>query len=102
MPAIIQAPNSSRGRDFGKRRAGLYASVSMRATHLLSAYLTILLASIAGFGQQVSRADRLAEVKIDRFVRQEMLAHQIPGVSLAVLRRGKIVLLKSYGLANVE
>ena len=31
-----------------------------------------------------------------------MLAHQIPGVSLAVLRRGKIVLLKSYGLANVE
>jgi CubicO group peptidase (beta-lactamase class C family) len=31
-----------------------------------------------------------------------MLAHQIPGVSLAVLRRGKIVLLKSYGFANVE
>ncbi|HEU4833208.1 MAG TPA: serine hydrolase domain-containing protein, partial [Pyrinomonadaceae bacterium] len=31
-----------------------------------------------------------------------MLAHQIPGVSLAVLRRGKIILLKSYGLANVE
>ena len=31
-----------------------------------------------------------------------MLAHQIPGVSLAVLRRGKIVLLKCYGLANVE
>jgi CubicO group peptidase (beta-lactamase class C family) len=31
-----------------------------------------------------------------------MLAHQIPGVSLAVLRRGKVILLKSYGLANIE
>ncbi|HJT27916.1 MAG TPA: serine hydrolase domain-containing protein, partial [Pyrinomonadaceae bacterium] len=47
------------------------------------------------FGQQISR-------KIDHFVKQEMAAHQIPGVSLAVLRRGKIILLKSYGLANVE
>jgi CubicO group peptidase (beta-lactamase class C family) len=54
------------------------------------------------FGQQRSRSDRSAEVKIDRFVKQEMLAHQIPGVSLAILRRGKVVLLKSYGLANVE
>jgi CubicO group peptidase (beta-lactamase class C family) len=31
-----------------------------------------------------------------------MLAHEIPGVSLAVLRKGKIILLKSYGFANVE
>jgi CubicO group peptidase (beta-lactamase class C family) len=73
----------------------------MRATHL-SAYLTILLVSTAGVGQQASRYDRLAEAKVDRFVKQEMVAHQIPGVSLAVLRRGQIVLLKSYGFANVE
>jgi CubicO group peptidase (beta-lactamase class C family) len=62
----------------------------------------ILLAVSACLGQQLSRADRLTEAKIDRFVRQEMIAHQIPGVSLAVLRRGKIILLKSYGFANVE
>jgi len=64
--------------------------------------LFVSVVSFPCFGQQVSRYDRLAEAKIDRFVRQEMLAHQIPGVSLAVLRRGKIVLLKSYGFANVE
>jgi len=65
-------------------------------------FLFVSVVSFPCFGQQVSRYDRLAEAKIDRFVRQEMLAHQIPGVSLAVLRRGKIVLLKSYGFANVE
>ena len=52
--------------------------------------------------QQLSRYDRDAAVKIDRVVRQQMLADKIPGVSLAVLRKGKIVLLRSYGLANVE
>ena len=31
-----------------------------------------------------------------------MNENKIPGVSLAVLRNGKIVLLKSYGVANVE
>ncbi len=35
-------------------------------------------------------------------VNEQMLANKIPGMSLAVLRKGKIVLLKSYGLANVE
>ena len=42
------------------------------------------------------------EASIDRVVKQRMSANKIPGVSLAVLREGKIVLLKSYGLANVE
>jgi CubicO group peptidase (beta-lactamase class C family) len=42
------------------------------------------------------------QTKIDRIVKQQMAANTIPGVSLAVLRKGKIVLLKSYGLANVE
>lgn len=46
--------------------------------------------------------DRAAAVKIDGVVNEQMSAHKIPGVSLAVLRKGKIVLLKSYGLANVE
>ncbi|HSE18286.1 MAG TPA: serine hydrolase domain-containing protein [Pyrinomonadaceae bacterium] len=77
----------------------------MRATlksRLLIAYLTVLVVPASCFGQQSSRNGRAAERKIDGVVRHEMLAHQIPGVSLAVLRRGKIILLKSYGLANVE
>jgi CubicO group peptidase (beta-lactamase class C family) len=40
--------------------------------------------------------------RIDRYVKTEMQRQKIPGISLAVLRAGKISLLKSYGLANVE
>lgn len=40
--------------------------------------------------------------KIDRYVQSEMQRQKIPGLSLAILRNGKIELLKSYGLANVE
>lgn len=39
---------------------------------------------------------------IDRYVRAEMRRQKIPGISLAVVRGGKISFLKSYGLANVE
>jgi CubicO group peptidase (beta-lactamase class C family) len=42
------------------------------------------------------------EARIDRVVRQRMSANKIPGVSLAVLREGRVILLKSYGFANVE
>ena len=54
-----------------------------------------------GVAQQ-TREDRGAAARIDRVVNQQMLANKIPGVSLAVLRKGKVILLKSYGLADVE
>ena len=40
--------------------------------------------------------------KIDRYVQAEMHRQKIPGLSLAVIRNGRITILKSYGLANVE
>jgi D-alanyl-D-alanine carboxypeptidase len=40
--------------------------------------------------------------KIDEFVKSEMQKQHIPGVSIAVVKNGKIIKLKSYGLANVE
>lgn len=40
--------------------------------------------------------------RIDRYIKAEMRRQQIPGVSLAVVRNGKIALLKSYGFSNVE
>jgi CubicO group peptidase (beta-lactamase class C family) len=40
--------------------------------------------------------------KIDRYIKAEMRRQKIPGIALAVLRDGKISLLKSYGFANVE
>lgn len=65
---------------------------------LLVACLTICFFPNISSAQQ----DRAEAAKIDRVVNEQMLANKIPGVSLAVLRKGKIVLLKSYGLANVE
>jgi len=43
-----------------------------------------------------------SETNIDNYVRSEMLAQHIPGLSLAVMENGKIDLAKGYGLANVE
>ncbi len=40
--------------------------------------------------------------RIDRHLKAEMARQKIPGISLAVLRNGKIIHLKSYGLANIE
>jgi CubicO group peptidase (beta-lactamase class C family) len=40
--------------------------------------------------------------KVDEYIRAEMMAQQIPGVSLAVIKNGEIVLARGYGFANVE
>jgi len=40
--------------------------------------------------------------KVDDYIRAEMKAQQIPGLSLAVINNGEIVLVRGYGLANVE
>ncbi|MGQ0736222.1 MAG: serine hydrolase [Acidobacteriota bacterium] len=39
---------------------------------------------------------------IDRIVRAEMAAQRIPGLGVAVVRRGEVVKAAGYGLANVE
>ncbi len=40
--------------------------------------------------------------KIDEYLQNEMKSQQIPGIALAVVKDGKIVLARGYGLANVE
>lgn len=40
--------------------------------------------------------------QVDDFVREQMQRNQITGLSLAVVREGKVVKSKGYGLANVE
>ena len=40
--------------------------------------------------------------KVDDYVKSEMQKQQIPGVAVAVMRNGAIILSKGYGLANVE
>jgi CubicO group peptidase (beta-lactamase class C family) len=40
--------------------------------------------------------------KVDDYIRTEIQTQQIPGLSLAVIRNGEIVLARGYGMANVE
>lgn len=40
--------------------------------------------------------------KVDEFVKAEMQKQRIPGVAVAVVRNGEIVLAKGYGIANLE
>lgn len=40
--------------------------------------------------------------KVDQVVAEEMRTQRIPGISVAVVRDGKVLLSKGYGLANVE
>jgi CubicO group peptidase (beta-lactamase class C family) len=40
--------------------------------------------------------------RIDEFVRAEMQRQRVPGVAVAIVRRGEAVLAKGYGEANVE
>lgn len=56
----------------------------------------ILLSAVPCFAQNNVSA------RIDRYIKTEMTRQKIPGISLAVLRNGKIEILKSYGLSNVE
>ena len=40
--------------------------------------------------------------KVDAYIKSEMQRQNIPGLSLAVVKEGKVIKAKSYGLANVE
>ena len=42
------------------------------------------------------------EAEVDAFVRTQMAARRIPGVSVAVVKDGHVVMTRGYGLANVE
>lgn len=68
---------------------------------LLITLLTIWTAC-PGAAQQIRQETKTTEVSIGSIVREQMAANKIPGVSLAILHRGQIVTLQSYGLANVE
>jgi CubicO group peptidase (beta-lactamase class C family) len=40
--------------------------------------------------------------KVDDYVKAEMQKQRIPGLSLAVVKEGKVIKAEGYGLANVE
>jgi CubicO group peptidase (beta-lactamase class C family) len=47
-------------------------------------------------------AQKAVVAKIDEFIGRQMKSQRIPGLSLAVLKDGKPVLVKGYGYANIE
>ena len=56
------------------------------------------LAAVPACHAQASRAEH----DITAFVRSEMQERQIPGLQLAVIQRGKVVLKRNFGLASLQ
>lgn len=60
------------------------------------ALLFVICHSIPCFAQDAMTA------KADDYIRSEIQKQRIPGISLAVIKNGRIILAKGYGFANVE
>lgn len=58
---------------------------------------SLLLFSMLAAAQNIS-----ADKQVDAYIKQQMQEAQITGISLAVIKDGKIVKASGYGLANVE
>ncbi|WP_422927173.1 serine hydrolase domain-containing protein [Singulisphaera sp. PoT] len=74
-------------------------NVRLRATLLALAFLTMPATSWA---DPPSSAIEEAGPKVDAYINAQMKRHRIPGLSLAVVKDGKIIKAAGYGLANVE
>ncbi|MGK5010807.1 serine hydrolase [Janthinobacterium sp. MDB2-8] len=78
--------------------------------HFSSAALALTLAFAAAFPAGAMGASTLpaaqqqnqAQRDIAAFVRSEMQERQIPGLQLAVIQRGKVVLSRNFGLASLQ
>ena len=64
--------------------------------HISRSFFLILFLSIACLAQDG------VSTKIDDYIRAEMQTQQIPGVALAVVKDGKIMMARGYGFANIE
>lgn len=60
----------------------------------------VLLVVICWFGP--CAAQNASTARVDDYVKAEMQKEHIPGLSLAVIKAGQIILAKGYGFANVE
>src|SRR4051812_23198813 len=52
--------------------------------------------------EPVAPATAVAPEGVDSYVKRFMARHHVPGVSVAVVKDGKVLLAKGYGVANVE
>ena len=69
----------------------------MKHRLLFSAFLSLFLFQLAFVSSVFGQSE-----KVDEYIKAEMLRQNIPGLSLAVVKEGKVIKAKGYGLANVE
>jgi CubicO group peptidase (beta-lactamase class C family) len=62
---------------------------------------TFLFASVLWSGASATPRDTMLE-EIDRFVSTEMSRQQIPGMAVAVVKNGEVMVAKGYGSASLE
>jgi CubicO group peptidase (beta-lactamase class C family) len=63
--------------------------------------LGLALATTPALADSAPNRDSLS-AEVDAAIRQQMTEQRIPGISLAVVRNGKIIKATGYGLANLE
>ncbi|MEH6458617.1 serine hydrolase domain-containing protein [Chitinimonas sp. JJ19] len=71
----------------------------------LGGVLLALLLNVGAMAADVGRLTQALQIDaqaIDAHLKQWLQARQIPGAALAIVERGEVRLLRSYGLANVE
>jgi CubicO group peptidase (beta-lactamase class C family) len=80
-------------------KVGRMTSKTMYA-RVLGIAAVLSCASLAGAGAEATDAARLA--RADAVVRAEMRVERIPGLAIAIVDHGRVVLARGYGYANVE
>ena len=78
------------------------ASVAARAGALALLALAAGIGPAAAAGEPVATIDAARLVRAEQFVRAEMERQKIPGLAIAVIDHGRVVLARGYGLANLE
>jgi CubicO group peptidase (beta-lactamase class C family) len=73
--------------------------ILQKETHPMRQFLisAVALAALAVFASPACRAD-----KVDDFIKDHMAKEHIPGLSLAVVKDGKVARAQGYGFANLE
>jgi D-alanyl-D-alanine carboxypeptidase len=73
----------------------------MKNLYFKLAFSFLFILSISASAQQIQLTSKTRK-QINRYIRAEMKAEQIPGLSYAIVSNGKIIDSGSYGFANVE
>src|SRR4030095_12074359 len=75
-----------------------------RRTRVTVAAATLLIGSLFEASRSFSQSavQPAQSDQIDAYITREMQARRIPGVAIAVIEKGSVILKKAYGIANLE